>query len=65
MASPATNYATRAAVERAVAAARAAKIAVGGIELAPDGTIRILTASNSNVPTGNAFDDWKQARLGG
>lgn len=38
------RYATKAAVSRAVAVARACGITPGGLELAPDGTIRILPA---------------------
>lgn len=39
------RYATKAAIARAVAAARACGIMPGGVELGPDGTIRILPPS--------------------
>lgn len=39
------RYATKAAIKRATEAARASGITPGGVELAPDGTIRIIPAA--------------------
>lgn len=39
------RYATKASIARAMAVARACGIDPGGLELAPDGTIRIIPAS--------------------
>lgn len=46
-------------VVRAVKAARAAQMPVSGIEIAPDGTIRILTAALPAAEL-SPFDSWKQ-----
>lgn len=48
-------------VVRAVRAVRAADIAVSGVEIAPDGTIRILTSALPEAPS-SPFDKWKQKR---
>lgn len=48
-------------VVRAVKAVRAAQIAVSGVEIAPDGTIRVLTSTAPEAPS-SPFDDWKQKR---
>lgn len=44
---------------RAVKAARAADVAVSAVEIAPDGTIRVLTATAPQAPA-SPFDEWKQ-----
>ena len=49
-------------VERAVKAARAAGLDVGSVEVAPDGTIRVVTATaneNEQPGGGSPFDQWK------
>lgn len=46
-------------VERAVKAARAAGLDVGGVEVAPDGTIRVMTATQAPAGASNPFDQWK------
>lgn len=46
-------------VERAVKAARAAGLDVGGVEVAPDGTIRVTTVTPVPSETGDPFDKWK------
>lgn len=51
------RYATKAAVSRAVAAARACGIMPAGVELAPDGTIRILPQSAKPADTFAAWED--------
>ncbi len=48
-------------VVRAVKAVRAAAVPVSGVEIAPDGTIRILTAALPEAPS-SPFDSWKQKR---
>lgn len=48
------RYATKAAIKRATEAARACGIIPGGVELAPDGTIRIIPA------TARPADSWAQ-----
>jgi hypothetical protein len=50
-------YPRRATIERTIAAARAAGIKVGGFEVDPDGTIRILS-EKASAPE-NAYDRWK------
>lgn len=48
-------------VARAVKAVRSAKIDVTGVEIAPDGTIRVLTAA-APQPSSSPFDTWKTTR---
>jgi hypothetical protein len=50
------RYATKAAVGRAVAAARACGILPGGVELRPDGTIRILPP---DAKPADAYTTWE------
>lgn len=52
-------YATKAQIERVVAAAREAGI-IGGLEVTPDGTIRIVPIQQSTATT--AFDRWQDRR---
>ena len=54
------RYASKAAIARAVAAWRALGKEPAGIELAPDGTIR-LTSQPAN-DGGSAYDKWKAGR---
>lgn len=49
-------YPSQAAVERAIRAARAGGLDVGGFEVAPDGTIRILEARAMPKKAGDLFD---------
>lgn len=49
------RYATKAAIKRATEAAKACGIEPGGVELAPDGTIRILSAQ---AAPRDAWDEW-------
>lgn len=46
-------------VLRAVKAVQAAGLEVSGVEAAPDGTIRVITAKCSPVPA-SPYDEWKQ-----
>lgn len=63
--SRARHYATRAKMRAFVEQARELGIKVGGIELAPDGTIRILAEQAVRAATSgtadDAYDDWKNA----
>ena len=53
-----TNYPGAVAIKRAVAAAKAAGIEVGGLEVTPQGVIRILPPS-ATAPAGEQ-DEWAQ-----
>lgn len=55
------SYATRAVVNRAIDIARANGIAVNGLALLPDGTVRITTESNAAARAETAFDTWDKA----
>lgn len=49
----------KAEIGRVVQAAREAGIAVGGLEVAPDGTIRVLSIDATRSPTpASDFDEW-------
>lgn len=56
------HYATRAKVRAFVEQMRELGIKVGGVELAPDGTIRILSEQTSRTAASaaSAYDDWKR-----
>ncbi|GGN49617.1 hypothetical protein GCM10011349_20430 [Novosphingobium indicum] len=55
------HYATKAKVKSYVETARELGIKIGGVELAPDGTIRILAEQAVRAAnTGSAYDDWKR-----
>lgn len=57
------QYATKAKVRCYIEAARELGVRVGGFEVTPDGTIRILAeqAVKANLGSGaNAYDDWKR-----
>lgn len=60
--SPRARYATKAKVAAAVEAARGAGLDVAGIELAPDGTIRVL---GSNAFTGKPLDEFERFERAG
>lgn len=49
-------------VERAVKAALNAGLAVGAVELTPDGTIRIVGANQPEPAKESPFDHWKAMR---
>ena len=53
-------YPRKAQIERAIAAAKAGGIKVGGVEIDPDGTIRILgeKASAGETP----YERWKRGQ---
>jgi hypothetical protein len=50
-------YPRKATIERAIAAARAAGIKVGGFEIDADGTIRIMSEKASS--NDSAYDRWQ------
>lgn len=45
-------------VARALKAVRAAHVPISGVEIAPDGTIRVLTSPGPEGPS-SPFDAWK------
>jgi len=53
-----TSYPRRSVIERAIAAAKSAGIKVGGFEVDPDGTIRILS-ERAAPAADSAYDRWK------
>lgn len=46
-------------VARAVKAAQAARLAVGTVEITPDGTIRVVVADAGPIAPASPFDQWK------
>jgi acylphosphatase len=46
-------------ISRAVKAAQTAGLAIGKVEVAPDGTIRVIVASTPELSPANSFDQWK------
>ncbi|AIT81652.1 hypothetical protein [Novosphingobium pentaromativorans] len=58
----ARHYATKAKVRSYIETARELGVKVGGFEVTPDGTIRILAEQAARSATGasNAYDDWKR-----
>lgn len=54
-----TSYAVQKIIERAVKAAKDAGLDVGGVEVLPDGTVRVLTKESTKV---DPFADWKRER---
>lgn len=59
MTKPTREYATRSQIKRAIDAARDAGIEIGGVEVAPDGTIRILSLAQTQPERTSAYDQWK------
>lgn len=53
-------YPRRAQIERAIAAAKAGGMKVGGVEIDPDGTIRVLGERAGAAES--AYDRWKSKR---
>lgn len=54
-----SSYAVQKIIERAVKAAKDAGLDVGGVEVLPDGTVRVLTKESAQH---DAFSDWKKQR---
>ncbi|WP_022705290.1 hypothetical protein [Pseudorhodobacter ferrugineus] len=46
-------------VARAVKAAQAAGLAIGTVEITPDGTIRVVVADTGAIASASPFDQWK------
>ena len=46
-------------VARAVKAAQAAGLSIGKVEVAPDGTIRVIIASGGDSHPDTPYDQWK------
>jgi len=58
-----TSHVRQADVTRAVKGALAAGLSVGGVEVAPDGTIRVLSGGETTEPANlSPFDEWKAKR---
>lgn len=55
-------YPRKIEITRAVEAAKACGMRVGGVEIGADGTIRVLSES---APVDNDYDRWKAGRQGG
>lgn len=56
-----THYPGAVAIKRAVAAAKAAGIEVGGLEVTPQGVIRILRAGEKPVDEQDEWAQWDAA----
>lgn len=59
MSGKASSYAVQKIIERAVKAAKDAGLDVGGVEVLPDGTVRVLTRESTKA---DDFADWKRQR---
>ena len=57
------TYAGKVTIRHLVEAAKAAGLVVGGIEAAPDGTIRIIDARNMPKPPKDQFEEWDRKEL--
>ena len=55
------HYPGAVAIKRAVAAAKAAGLNVGGLEIGPDGVIRILDRANTPPPPKDEWEEWDRA----
>lgn len=53
------HYPTKAQIDRTIAAARGAGIDVVGLEVSPDGTIRIVDSRAMPKQPTNDFDRWE------
>lgn len=60
MTKPVPAYATRSQIKRVVDAARDAGIDVGGVEVTPEGTIRVMTVPVP-APPRDAYEEWKNS----
>lgn len=56
------SYAVQKIIERAIKAAKDAGMDVGGVEVSPDGTVRVLTRESTKV---DAYADWKRRAVNG
>lgn len=56
------RYPRKAEIARAVEAAKACGLSVGGIEIGPDGTIRVLQAAPGGLDS--PYERWKAGRQG-
>lgn len=56
------SYPSRAAIMRTLDAVHAAGVKIGGCEVAPDGTIRVLSEAATPRQSVSAYDDWKARR---
>ena len=54
------SYPTKATIERVVAAARASGIDVAGIEVFPDGHLRVVDTRTADKAPANDFDRWEK-----
>ena len=54
------RYARRAEITRAIEAAKACGIEVSGIEVSPDGSIKVLSGAAA-AASQSEFDQWEQA----
>jgi hypothetical protein len=62
MSAPAAKYALQKAITRAIKAVTDAGVEVGGVDVLPDGTVRILTKDSVKA---DPYDAWKRARANG
>jgi hypothetical protein len=46
-------------VARAIKAAQAEGLAIGTVEITPDGTIRVVVADTDAIASASPFDQWK------
>ena len=54
-------YASSAVVRRAISAVKATGMTIGGVELLPDGTIRLVPVEAPRGEPANEFDKWDAA----
>jgi hypothetical protein len=47
---------------KAINSAKAGGLEIGGVEVAPDGTIRVLSKDATGQISGDAFEDWKRGK---
>ena len=55
------RYATTAKIKQVVGAAKEAGVKVGGVEITPEGVIRVLSERMAAQAPTDAYDDWKRA----
>jgi hypothetical protein len=53
------KYPRKGEIERVVKAIRASGVDVGGVEVAPDGTIKVTEARNCSPRPESEFDRWE------
>ncbi|WP_156420465.1 MULTISPECIES: hypothetical protein [unclassified Sphingopyxis] len=54
-------YASSAVVRRAISAVKSTGMIIGGVELLPDGTVRLVPADTPRSEPANEFDKWDAA----